>query len=194
MDRLSAHALPPPDGYFSAHREIFKSLEDGYFLGYVPRNVALVCVGENPLSVAWHMPINKKPFLYGIAIAEENYSHTLIEEGKDFTINFLSFEFLEDILIAGKYHGNEHEKWKPFKRIKPIKALRVNAYMVDTALLVYECKQERFLEFEDHSLIIGKVEAIHYRRGKLKPHKVKYPLNMGKGYFSRNSRVYIYKR
>ena len=141
-------------------RLVAKTLEDAYFLGYVPRPVALLCVGENPLAVAWHMPTNKEPFMYAVAIARENYSHKLALEGKDFTVNFLSETYLEDLLMAGKYHGDQTDKWKLFKEIKPLKALRVDAYMVEQSLLVYECKQERLIELPDHSLLIGRVELV----------------------------------
>ncbi len=190
MDRLkdARHALPPPERVSPAPQETFKSLEDAYFLGYVPRPVALVCVGENPLAVAWHMPTNKEPFMYAVAIAKENYSHQLLQSEQDFTINFLPSKYLRDILIAGSHHGNLINKWELFKYIKPVRASKVRALMVSDALLVYECKYERLLPFYDHSLLIGKVELIHYQKGKLKPEKVKYPLHMGKSYFSENKK------
>ncbi len=194
MDSLKAHALPPPEGVCPAPQGSFKTLEDAYFLGYVPRVVSLVCVKDNPLAVAWHMPLNKKPFLYAVALAKENHSHLLAQEGADFTVNFLPFEYLWDIITAGSHHGNQENKWDLFKDIKPVKALKVDALMVDQALLIYECKREVFISFPDHSLLVGKVELIHYKRGRLKVSKVKYPLHMGKNYFSKNSRTYIYKR
>ncbi|MCS6998695.1 MAG: flavin reductase family protein [Aquificaceae bacterium] len=195
MDRIANnhHALPPPDGVSPAPQGLFKSLQGAYFLGYVPRAVALLCAGENPLTVAWHMPVNKKPFIYAVAIAKDNYSHKLIQEGSDFTLNFISVEYLEDMLIAGKHRGGEVNKWQLFKKLKPLKALTVEALMVEQAMLIYECKKERILDFPDHSLLIGRVELLHYRKGKLKVQKVRYPLHMGKRYFSENSRVYIYK-
>lgn len=193
MDSLTAHALPPPEGVPPAPQEPFKTLEDAYFLGYVPRVVSLVCVKDNPLAVAWHMPINKKPFLYAVALAKENYSHLLAKEGSDFTVNFLPADYLQDIITAGSHHGSQENKWQLFREIKPIRALRVDALMVDKALLIYECKRETFIDFWDHSLLIGRVEVIHYKRGRLKVSKVKYPLHMGKHYFSHNSKAYIYK-
>ncbi len=192
MDSLTrthhAHALPPPEGVSPAPQETFKSLKEAYFLGYVPRPVALLCVGENPLAVAWHMPTNKEPFMYAVAIAKENYGHELLQAERDFTVNFLPSQYLEDLLIAGTHHGDKVNKWELFKHIKPLRALEVDALMVAQALLVYECRYERLLPFPDHSLLIGKVELIHYKRG-LKPEKVKYPLHMGKGYFSVNAKA-----
>lgn len=87
---------------------------------------------------------------------------------------------------------DQTDKWKLFKEIKPLKALKVDAYMVEQSLLVYECKQERLIELPDHSLLIGKVEIIHYKKGKLKPEKARYPLHMGKAYFSKNTRAKAY--
>ncbi|RMH81359.1 MAG: flavin reductase family protein [Acidobacteria bacterium] len=183
------HALPPPERELSSPQEAFKTLENAYFLGYVPRPVVLICVGENPLAVAWHMPTNKDPFMYAVAISKENYSYKLVVEGSNFTVNFLPKDHLEDILIAGRVHGDKENKWELFKELKPIKALKVRALMVEQSLLVYECTQYRSVELPDHTLLIGRVELIHYKRGKLKPHKIRYPLHMGKGYFSTNCRL-----
>ncbi|MCS7262421.1 MAG: flavin reductase family protein [Aquificaceae bacterium] len=160
----------------------------------MPRPLALMCVGENPLAVAWHAPINKDPFLYAVAIDRTNHSHRLLEEGRDFTLNFLSADYLEDLLLSGQHHGDKLDKWKLFKSLKPVRALKVNALMVEQALLVYECRQEGLIGFADHSLLVGRVELLHYKRGKLKPDRVRYPLHMGKGYFSKNSRAYTLKR
>lgn len=183
------HALPPPGREPPSPRETFKTIEKAYFLGYVPRPVVLVCVGENPLAVAWHMPTNKEPFMYAVAIAKENYSHRLMEEGSDFTVNFLSKDHLEDILTTGRVHGDKVNKWELLKELKPVKALKVRALMVEQSLLVYECTQYRRVELPDHTLLVGKVELIHYKKGRLKPQKVRYPLHMGKGYFSTNGRL-----
>ncbi|MFN3599394.1 MAG: flavin reductase [Aquificaceae bacterium] len=137
MDSLKAHALPPPEGVCPAPQVSFKTLEDAYLLGYVPRVVSLICVKDNLLAVAWHIPINKKPFLYAVALARENHSHLLAQKGADFTVNFLPFEYLRDIITARSHHGNQENKWDLFKDIKPVKALKVDALMVDQALLIY---------------------------------------------------------
>ena len=177
------HAQPPKPGEGSEPlREAFKTLQDAYFLGYVPRPVVVVCIKDNPLAVAWHVPTNKNPLRYAVSISKENYSYTLALQGSDFTVNFLPYDHLDRILVAGYTHGNQVNKWE-LTKWTPIKALRVDVLMIAQALLVYECKQDRLLEFEDHILLLGRVELIHYKKG-LKPNKVKYPLHMAKPTFA----------
>jgi hypothetical protein len=50
-------------------KNLYKSLpEGGYTHGYIPRPVAVVCVKENPFTVAHHTPVNKDPFIYAISV------------------------------------------------------------------------------------------------------------------------------
>jgi flavin reductase (DIM6/NTAB) family NADH-FMN oxidoreductase RutF len=99
---------------------MFKTIENGYTLGYVPRPLAIVVVGENPFTVGWHTSVNKNPFLYSISIDKTNHIYRLLKD--NFTINFLTSEYFEQILIAGSYHGDQVDKlsliWKsPCNRV-----------------------------------------------------------------------------
>jgi len=69
---------------------MFKIIEDGYTLRYVPRSLVTVVVEENLFTVGWHTPVNKNPFLYSMYIDKTNYSHKLLKD--NFTINFLTSE------------------------------------------------------------------------------------------------------
>lgn len=77
---------------------MFKIIEDGYTLGYVPRSLVIVVVEENPFTVGWHTPVNKNPFLYSIYIDKTNYSYKLLKD--NFAINFLTSEYR---VLAIKY-------------------------------------------------------------------------------------------
>ncbi len=63
-------------------------------------------------TTLWHMPISKSPFRYAVAVREENYTHTLLEEYGSFTLNFLPFEYYDAIDMMGRLHGNEHDKFE----------------------------------------------------------------------------------
>jgi len=152
----------------------------GYTLGGVPRPLALVCVKENPLAVAWHTPVNKEPFLYAVAINTESYSLELLKQGADFTINFLPKAYLEEILKAGNTSGRQVNKWE-ILNLTPERAREVEANFVKEAILVYECKQVFSQPFQDHYLFVGEVLLIHYKSGKAKPKS--YPLFAGKNLF-----------
>lgn len=174
--------------------EGFKTLEEGhYLLGYVPRPVAVVCAADNPFAVAHHMILSREPFLYGFSCWKENYSLKLIQEVSDFSVNFLPFKFTKQIHITGKTHGNEVDKWR-LTGLKRQKGMSIQSSIILDSLLIYECRLENIIQFPDHSLIVGRVILKHYRRGKVSPYKVEYPLFMGQNYYTTNrkgKKVYV---
>lgn len=166
--------------------EGFKTLEEGqYLLGYVPRPVAVVCVADNPFAVAHHMLLSREPFMYGFSCWKENYSYRLLEKVADFSVNFLPYKLVRQIHITGKTHGNQVDKWE-LTGLKRQKGLEISSSIILDSLLIYECKVEKLVDFTDHVLVAGRVVLKHYRKGKLSPHKVEYPLFMGQNYYTTN--------
>lgn len=76
-----------------------------------PRVTALLSVAENLAPVSWHMPISKDPFIYAIAMREENYSHILLHQHKEFALNFIDYSYFELVDELGSVHGNVTEKF-----------------------------------------------------------------------------------
>jgi flavin reductase (DIM6/NTAB) family NADH-FMN oxidoreductase RutF len=169
---------------------MFKTIENGYTLGYVPRPLVIVVVGENPFTVGWHTPVNKNPFLYSISIDKTNYSYRLLKD--NFTINFLTSEYFEQILIAGSYHGDQVNKLSLMENIHLIDSQKVASKSILESFMVYECEVYEKIEFEDHALVIGKVLAIEYKQGKVKP-KNKLVFSMGKNYYCFNTKGFYKK-
>lgn len=169
-------------------KNLYKSLpEGGYTHGYIPRPVAVVCVKENPFTVAHHTPVNKDPFIYAISVDKNNYSYKLMLESEDFTINFLPFDFLKEVDTIGKTHGNEVNKWQ-LTGLSYHKSQTVSSVLIPNSLIIYECVKLNHIEFEDHCLFFGKVVMKHYIKSKLKPGKVRYLLFHGKNYYSTNKK------
>ncbi|MEZ0323590.1 MAG: flavin reductase family protein [Hydrogenothermaceae bacterium] len=168
--------------------EGFKTLEEGqYTLGYLPRPVSIVCVGDNPFAVSHHMLLSKDPFIYGFSCYNENYSRKIIEEVKDFSINFLPIKYAKDIHIVGKTHGNEVNKWN-LVNLERIKGTAIKSSVITQSLLIYECVLEDIIKFYDHDLVVGRVIMKHYKKSKLSPSKVQYTLFMGKNFYTTNKK------
>jgi Conserved protein/domain typically associated with flavoprotein oxygenases, DIM6/NTAB family len=127
---------------------MFKIIEDGYTLGYVPRPLVIVVVEKNPFTVGWHTPVNKNPFLYSISIDKTNYSYKLLKD--NFTINFLTSEYFEEILIAGSCHGDQVDKLSLLKNIHLTNSEKVSSESILESFMVYECEVYEKLEFQDH--------------------------------------------
>lgn len=172
--------------------KLFKTLPEGnYTYGLLPRPVAVVCVKHNPFTVAHHTPVNKEPFIYAISVDKENYSYKLLLESEDFSINFLPFHFVEEIHTIGKTHGNEVDKWQ-ITKLNHQKGLNIESQIITDSLVIYECKKINFLEFNDHVLFFGKVILKHYKKGYIKPNKIRYTLFHGKNLYSTNKKpIYL---
>lgn len=162
---------------------MWKIIENGYTLGYLPRPLVIVVVEGNPFTVGWHTPINKKPFKYLIAIDKNNYSYSLIKE--DLTINFLESKYTKDFLIFGTFHGNDVDK-KKLLSLNFTESIKVKSLTIEESFMVYECKIDKVEELNDHSIVIVDVVLIKYKKGKLKP-KNKVLFYMGKNYYCFNT-------
>ncbi len=162
----------------------FKTLlEESYTYGLVPRPVAIVCVKENPFTVANHTPVNKNPFIYAVAVDKENYSYNLILESDNFSVNFLPYQYLEEIHKIGKTHGNQVNKWE-ITKLNHQKGLSIDSLIITDSLIIYECQKLNVIDFTDHCLVFGKVVLKHYKKGYLKPSKIRYTLFHGKNLYS----------
>ena len=80
-----------------------------------PMQAALLTVqtenkNTNVITVAWHTTISKKPPLYGVSIAPARYSHGLIEESKEFVINFAPYDLVEKVHFCGTRSGRNTDK------------------------------------------------------------------------------------
>jgi flavin reductase (DIM6/NTAB) family NADH-FMN oxidoreductase RutF len=69
---------------------------------------------------------------------------------------------------------------------------KVASKSVLESFMVYECEVYEKLDFQDHSLVIGRVLAIKYKQGKVKP-KNKLVFSMGKNYYCFNTKEFYKK-
>jgi len=110
----------------------------------------------NPITVAWHTTLSKKPPLYGVSIAPQRYSHELIENSKEFVINFASYDLLEKIHFCGTHTGRKTDK------IKVAGLTLVDAEIVKTKIIKecfahLECRLYESKVFGDHTFFVGEV-------------------------------------
>ena len=79
-----------------------------------PTNAALVTVKDkdktNIITIAWHCTISKKPPLYGISVAPQRHSHRLIEDSKEFVVNFMPYNLVEKVQFCGTHSGRKTNK------------------------------------------------------------------------------------
>ena len=126
--------------------------------------VLLTCTDKagkaNIITLAWTMPVSTNPPLLAVGIAPRRYSHMLIQETKEFTINIPTMEYVKETLFCGRRSGREFDKFKETK-FTPLPAKTVKAPIIKECIAHIECKLYRRVTAGDHSLFIGEIQAAY---------------------------------
>ncbi len=114
----------------------------------------------NAMPAAWHMPVSFKPPLYAVSISPKRYTHKIITEVRNFSLNFLTFASIEIIHKLGHTSGAEFDKLEYFD-IKTEKSLKISSPIISLAFAAYECTLFDFKTYGDHTIFIGEIVAVH---------------------------------
>lgn len=115
----------------------------------------------NILTIAWHTPISRDPPLYGISVATGRYSHSLIEKTKEFVINFMPFDLIEEIHFCGTNSGRKIDKINNIK-LSYVDSKKIKTKIINEGYAHLECNLYDSLKIGDHTLFVGKVVNIQY--------------------------------
>lgn len=135
---------------------------------YNPRQVILVSsradmtilgrelIKDNIITVAWHMPISFKPFLYAISIGKTRFSCKMIQKSKVFVVNFISAELEKKALFCGMHTGEHIDKFDeaPFSKEE---SQSVDCPRINEGIGHLECEVINEIDAGDHIIFIGKV-------------------------------------
>lgn len=134
-----------------------------------PGMVALVTAkwnGEqNIMAAGWHSYISYDPPIYGVAIAKERYTHHLIENSREFAINFVPEKFAHYIQQSGMLTGKKHNKFEELK-MEYDQGRTVSAPILKEAYIAYECKVMDQRTYGDHDWFVGEMTGF-YKDGAL---------------------------
>jgi flavin reductase (DIM6/NTAB) family NADH-FMN oxidoreductase RutF len=134
------------------------------FQYFYPYTVALVGAGTeqqvNYMSCAWHTALSVEPPLFGVLISQSRFTHTLITEAKEFTVNFLSFDRVKLSALMGRKSGREINKIKEFAvKLQPARVIK--SPVLEEAYVAFECRLAEIRAYGDHDLFVGEVLAVH---------------------------------
>ncbi len=122
--------------------------------------VLLSCVGKagkpNVTTLAWAMPTSQKPALVAISLAPGRYSHTLIEESGEFTINIPPVDILQAVIACGAFSGRSFDKFKK-AGLTPVLGKKVKAPAIQECIAHIECTVEDKFTTGDHTVFVGKI-------------------------------------
>lgn len=164
---------------------------DSYAAAY-PRIACVVTVTaggkDNAMTAVWHSPLSIVPPLFGVSIAAQRCTYSLIAQSREFAVNFLPLEKVEIIAGIGGCSGQNVDKFQKFSLTKD-KSAKTSAPILQEAYAAYECKLVDHRTYGDHKWVVGEVVAVHVREGIFAPSmtldlsKVTPALFMGKEFY-----------
>ncbi len=116
---------------------------------------------DNAMAVAWHGTLSRRPPMYMVAISPKRFSHGLIVQSGEFTVNFLPFSSAKLVVQIGGCSGRDVDKFHEFGLTK-VPTLKVTAPVLDAAYAAYECRVAARYPSGDHDCFFGEIVAVHH--------------------------------
>lgn len=113
----------------------------------------------NLITVAWTGIVCTDPAMTYVSIRPSRFSHRLIQESGEFTINLASADMVKKLDACGVYTGAKMDKFKRFS-LTPSPCETIGAPGVEESPLILECKVDRVLPLGSHDMFLAKIQAV----------------------------------
>jgi flavin reductase (DIM6/NTAB) family NADH-FMN oxidoreductase RutF len=110
----------------------------------------------NAITLSWHSPISIDPPLYGISVAFTRASHGMIQESKEFVVNFLPYRLAEEVHFCGRNSGRDTDKFSA-TGLTAVPSKVVAPPAVGEAYAALECRLFESTPLGDHTWFTGEV-------------------------------------
>ncbi len=112
---------------------------------------------EDVFPLDWHSPASYEPMIYSIFVNKKILGHELIKNSKTFVVNFMPFSATKNIILAGKHHGEFHNKLELIELTRQNCEKLVDCFKLKEAIGFLECEVVNQIDIGDHTLFLGKV-------------------------------------
>ncbi|MDE6371832.1 MAG: flavin reductase family protein [Duncaniella sp.] len=125
-----------------------------------PLPAVLVSCGNaqrsNILTVAWTGTLCTNPPMCYISVRPERYSHALIKESMEFTINLTTAAMARATDWAGVRSGADYDKWAE-TGLTPSPGVKVACPCISESPLSIECRVKEIVHLGSHDMFIADV-------------------------------------
>jgi len=137
-----------------------------------PVPAALVVSGTgdsaNVMTVAWIGIVSSTPPTIGISLRKNRYSHELIHQSQEFTVNIPSAKQFREVDYCGMASGRKHYK------IKELGLTSLPGSVIRTPILQecpynMECKVTQEVELGDYTLFMAEIVQTHLDEAHFDP-------------------------
>jgi flavin reductase (DIM6/NTAB) family NADH-FMN oxidoreductase RutF len=124
-----------------------------------------IVIGKpNIITLAWAMPISRRPPLLLIGIAPQRYSHELIAGLKEFVVNIPTMDIIKETLFCDRRTGRKHDKFAE-TGLTPMPAKMIRPPIIKECVAHLECKLRQQITMGDHTLFVGEVLTAYVNEG-----------------------------
>jgi len=136
----------------------FENAEFGRFLNCGPTVLAVVQHDGPPniITLAWLCPVSHKPPLLVISVAPRRFSHRLIAQGREVTVNVPPWALVEETYFCGHVSGRDVDKFAE-TALTPLPSKHVRPPGIAECLVIIECKVDDSFEMGDHTVFLLRV-------------------------------------
>jgi flavin reductase (DIM6/NTAB) family NADH-FMN oxidoreductase RutF len=145
---------------------LFRTIGPTTYLSPIP-SVLVGCadpannIRPNLITVAWAGVVCSKPPMISVSIRKERYSHRIISETGEFTLNLTSRALCRATDFCGVKSGREVDKFAAME-LTPIPAAGLeNAPAVQEAPAYLSCKVKQIIELGSHDLFLAEVVDVN---------------------------------
>lgn len=126
-----------------------------------PLPAVLVTCGSKPedwnmITIAWTGTVCSDPAMCYISVRKERFSHNLIMENMEFTINLTTKDMARATDWAGVRSGKDYNKWEE-TGLTPIPGEMVASPTIEESPLSIECKVKTMMQLGTHDMFIAEV-------------------------------------
>ncbi len=114
---------------------------------------------SNLLTIAWCGTVCSDPPMVSVSIQKKRFSHALLKESGEFTVNLTTEEMARATDLCGVLSGRDVDKWEK-AGLHEEAGKFVKAPSVMESPVNIECKVREVLELGSHDMFIGEVVAV----------------------------------
>ena len=153
---------------------LFRTIGPTTYLSPIP-SVLVGCadpanhVKPNLITIAWAGVVCSKPPMVSVSIRKERYSHAIIRQTGEFTVNLVGKELCKAMDFCGVKSGRDVDKFAHLGLTAvPAPGLEC-AVGVGEAPAFLSCKVKQIIELGSHDLFIGEVQQVSVADRYFKP-------------------------
>ena len=119
---------------------------------------------NNIMTISWGAPVSFSPAIVAIMVGRGNYSHSLIENSRQFAINIPNITLLDAVKICGTLSGNIRDKFIE-TGLTTLTPLVVDAPLINECFAHIECQLNQSIPMGDHTIFCGNVVSVFAQEG-----------------------------